>query len=145
MVEHIRASLLDRLVDDDPYTGVGTAALKTIDKKELKESIHREISWLLNTLCPCSQDEMEREERNTLNYGVHDFSGFFPDNSENRLKLGKILREVIEAFEPRLENVEVYVEEMNDRHDRFTLSVIIRSTMVTDEIREPVTFVMAIE
>ncbi len=145
MTENIRGSLFDRLIDPEPYVTVTSPSIKTLTRKELKASIHRELSWLLNSTCAFSQEEMELQERNTLNYGIHDFSCFFPDSSDNRFRLGRVIKGVIESFEPRLQSVNIDVQEMSDKNDRFTLSMVIEAELVVDRVKEPVTFIMAID
>jgi len=145
MKEFARGSLFDRLIDMDPYVLEASTTLKTLTLKELKESVKREIGWLLNTTCSFSQEELEGMERNCLNYGVHDFSCFFPDSSDNRSRLAKIVQNAIEAFEPRLKNTEVTVNEMSSNNDKFTLSILIDGELMINKISEPVSFIMAIE
>lgn len=145
MNDHLRGSLFDRLVDDEPYVTQTSPSLKTLDRKGLKDSIHRELSWLLNTTCSFSREQMDSMDRNTLTYGIHDFSSFFPDSSDNRVRLSHVIREIIESFEPRLRNVEVEVKEMNTKKDRFTLALVIEAELVINKITEPITFIMAID
>lgn len=145
MNDYLRGSLFDRLVDDEPYVTQASPSLKTLDRKGLKDSIHRELSWLLNTTCSFSREQMESMDRNTLTYGIHDFSSFFPDSSDNRVRLSHVIREIIESFEPRLRNVEVEVKEMNTKKDRFTLALVIEAELVINKITEPITFIMAID
>ena len=145
MKEFARGSLFDRLIDLDPYVQETSTTLKTLTRKELVESVKREISWLLNTTCSFSQEDLEGRERNCLNYGVYDFSCFFPDSSDNRTRLAKIVEDAIEAYEPRLKNTEVTVNEMSSKNDKFTLSLLIDGELLINKISEPVSFIMAIE
>jgi type VI secretion system protein ImpF len=145
MKEHIRGSLFDRLIDWEPYVEQVSPSIKTLTREELKNSIQQELTRLLNTTCSFSRDQMEDLERNTLTYGIHDFSGFFPDSSDNRTRLSNVIREVIEAFEPRLKKVSVAVEEMNNQNDRFSLALIIDAELEIDTVTEPITFIMAID
>lgn len=143
-MQYIRGSLFDRLIDWSPHEPETSPALKTLTLAELKDSIHREVSWLLNTMCSYSSDEIDDMERSTLNYGMHDFSSFFPDNNDNRRKLSKVVGDLINVYEPRLQNVNVEVDNMNNGNDKFSLSLVIEAEMVIDKINEPVTFIMAI-
>lgn len=145
MTEYLRGSLFDCLVDLEPHNTYTARSIKTLTREELKASIHRELTWLLNTTCAFSYEEMESMDRHTLSYGIQDFSCFFPDSSENRIRLGNMIREVIDAFEPRLDKVEVEVKEMNSQKDHFSLSLIIQAVLKTDTAKEPITFIMAID
>ncbi len=145
MKDHLRGSLFDRLVDEEPYVTQVSPSLKTMDRDGLKDSIHRELSWLLNTTCSFSRQQMESMDRNTLTYGIHDFSSFFPDSSDNRVRLSHVIKEIIESFEPRLRSVEVEVKEMNTQKDRFALALVIEAELIINKITEPITFIMAID
>lgn len=144
MSSFFRGSIFDRLIDPEPHINESSPSIKTLTRKELKESIHRELYWLLNTTCSFSQEELESEERSAFNYGVFDFSNFFPDSSDNRTKLSIMLKKVIESYEPRLSNIVVSVQEMNSRDDNFSLSLVIDAELILDHITEPITFIMAI-
>ncbi len=145
MKEFATGSLFDRLIDMDPYVQETSTTLKTLTREELKESVKREITWLLNTTCSFSQEELDGKERNCLNYGIHDFSCFFPDSSNNRTRLAKIVENAIDAYEPRLRNTEVTVSEMSSNNDKFSLSLAIDGELQINKISEPVSFIMAIE
>ncbi len=142
--EFVRGSIFDRLVDMEPYKKEASPILKTLTVNELKDSVHREISWLLNTHCSYSQNEMDGVDKSTLTYGIHDFSAFFPDSNDNRNRLAKMVKDVVEAFEPRLANIDVGVVEMSAQDDSFSLTLIIEAKLKIDDINEPVTFIMAI-
>lgn len=133
------------MIDPEPYVTDISRSIKTLTHEEVKQSIQRELTWLLNTTCSFSQEQMEKEERSTLNYGIHDFSNFFPDSSDNRTRLSSMIKSIVESFEPRLADVEVEIKKMTSRNDQFSLSLIIEAGLIIDRITEPVTFIMAID
>lgn len=139
---YMRGALFDRLVDNEPENQHVSASLKTLSVKELKDSIRREISWLLNTRCTFSQDALAGVERSVVDYGIPDFSCFFPDNNENRKKLTRAISDVIEAYEPQLKNVDVEVKDDEGQVDKFSLSLLIKANVIINQVPEPITFIM---
>lgn len=139
-MDHTRAALLDRLVDYNPQSKTERRPLRTMGKRELYESVRRELSRLLNSRCPFLESEREERERTVIDFGLPDFSHLVPQNQDDHLLLASQLREVIEIFEPRLENVRVKVEPhpVNAR----ALSVTIEGVLAFETIREPVSFPM---
>lgn len=138
----VRGALFDRLVDTDPGTLNIAPSQKTMTVGELKESVRTEIAWLLNTRCPTQITEKGDTDRHFYNYGIPDFSCFFPDSNANRKRLAQTIQNSITAYEPRLKNVAVSVDDFMNREDKFSLQITIKAYLIINKVREPVTFVM---
>lgn len=145
MTSFLRGSLFDRLIDQEPTTPAVSTSIKTLTLEELKDSIYNELLWLLNTTCSFPEKDLISAQRTTLDYGVQDFSNFFPDSSENRIRLSNMIKRTITSYESRLHNLNVEVKEMDQKNDRFTLSLLIDAELITEQITEPISFIMSID
>ena len=78
-----------------------------------------------------------------IDYGVPDVSLFFPRNHADQERLAAILSRAITAFEPRLQQVRVTVEEVtaNER----ALWVSIDAGLVVESVTAPVSFQVLIQ
>jgi type VI secretion system protein ImpF len=138
-IEGARALLFERLVDYDPKSLTEESRpFRILNRKELKESVRRELGRLLNTRCSIPTHLLGEEERTVLDYGIPDFSSFSAHNADDHQLIAKIIAQSISAFEPRLHQVRVSVERFRDS-DR-TLWIIIDGVLVIDSVTEPVSF-----
>lgn len=137
MSRETRAPLFDRLVDLEPHRHREIRPQRTLDRRELKESVRRELARLIGTRCPVSAAEMEDRPRTVIDYGIPDFSSFSAARHDDRKRLAAAVREAIEAYEPRLREVEVIIEPASGG---FELSGRIEAVLVGDEVAEAVSF-----
>lgn len=97
-------SLLDRLSNvDNNSVAQATLDLGELRVADVRESILRELGWLLNTtrLETCVDlDRWPEIRRSVLNFGIPDLAGKWK-NSFDRRKLERQLTTIIEIFEPR--------------------------------------------
>ncbi len=130
--------LFDRLVDRDPRLRHEMRPMRTLDRRGLRESVRRELEQLFNTRCPIPAHRLPIRERSVIDYGVPDFSVFSPRSYDDRVRLAELLRRTIEAFEPRLIEVQVSLEP----HPGNDLSLLglIEAKLLTDMVAEPVSF-----
>ncbi len=133
--------LFDRLIDNDPESKQEVRPFRALSVQELKDSVRRELSRLLNSRCPIPGSALEGMggmERTVINYGIPDFTSYSPQNANDQSKLAKSMRQAIEAFEPRLTNVDVTVDPLlpNER----TVSARIEAVLIAGTVREPVMF-----
>ena len=130
--------LFDRLVDRDPRLRHEMRPMRTLDRRGLRESVRRELEQLFNTRCPIPAHRLPIRERSVIDYGVPDFSVFSPRSYDDRVRLAELLRRAIEAFEPRLIDVQVSLEP----HPGNDLSLLglIEANLLTDMVAEPVSF-----
>lgn len=140
-MSEVRAPLFDRLIDRFPDTRRETRPLKTLDRRGLRESVRRELGRLFNTRCPLPADALRGRERTVIEYGLPDLSVLAPGNHRDRVRLAAMLREAIEAYEPRLADVRVTVAEPSgDPSRRGALRVRIDAVLVVDQVAEAVSF-----
>lgn len=139
----VRTPLFDRLVDRDPRLRREVRAMRTLDRRGLRESVRRELERLFNTRCPIPAHRLAGRPRTVLDYGIPDLSGFSPRSYEDRERLADVLRRAVEAFEPRLAEVRVHLEPAPG--DELALAGRIEAVLVTDSIPEPVSFLTVLQ
>ncbi len=133
-----RASLLDRLIDDMPDRSRELRPLRTQSRKKLRDSLHRDLLWLLNTRTPLPGTLFDETDLTVIDYGIPDFGSYSTASSENQYLLARRMERAISAFEPRLSNVRVRTEPV-PRNEK-TVAVIIEAMLVVEDVREPVSF-----
>jgi len=121
--ERLQPSLLDRLTDDAPESKVEAREKRVLNLSQLRASVMRDISWLLNTVhLQATQDlrDYGAVVGSTLNYGIPDLAGAAAAG-RNTQSLERGVRQAILHFEPRILpdslNVTVRIEpEHMNRH-----------------------------
>ena len=134
-----RALLFERLTDLQPNTKFEKKPFKMYSVKELKQSVLREVEWLLNTRSPIPAYLYRKQDKNAINYGTPDFfSLFHPLTQKNQRDFCELLSAIIEKFEPRLKNVNAVFE----RYDPIQRSVLmtIESILSIDGVIEQMSF-----
>lgn len=126
--ERLQPSLLDRLTDDEPHTLQESREKRVLSMYKLRQSVLRDVSWLLNT------DSMESVEdltdypevaKSVLNYGIKDLAGRVIDGLSVK-EIEKDLKQAFNIFEPRILpntlNIQAFIsEEMNLHAMRFDI------------------------
>ena len=133
----VSVPLFDRLVDRQLDLRREARPMRTLDRRGLKESVRRELEQLLNTRSPFPVHRLPPAERTVLDYGIPDFSMFSARRFADRQELAAMLRRAIEAFEPRLADVQVRLDMSADDS---ALMGHITATLVVDRVAGPVTF-----
>jgi type VI secretion system lysozyme-like protein len=133
-----RALLFDRLVDLHPEADEGERPFRVLDREQLKASVRRELERLLNTRCSLSLHHLGEAERSVVNYGIPDFSSLSAQNADDHALIASIIRQTITAFEPRLTQVRVEVQPIEDEEG--ALWLYIDGVMAVDLFNEPVSF-----
>jgi type VI secretion system protein ImpF len=102
--EKLQPSLLDRLTDDEPDRQKESREKRILTGMQLRESVRRDLSWLLNNTWMQAVEDLEgypEVARSTLNYGVPDLAGKTASTVNVKILEGS-LRNAILTFEPRL-------------------------------------------
>ena len=135
---HLRASLLDRLIDLDQEAKSEDVALRTQRVPELRESVRRDLEFLLSTRRGIPPQAMDAPGRMVYNYGVQDLSHLSPRSEEDRQRMAAAITEAVEAAEPRLANVQVRVA----RHPHLVESLLVHvdALLKAEAVQEPVSF-----
>ena len=102
--DRLQPSLLDRLTDSNPDSKTDTLEERVISFRRLRESVIRDLEWLLNT----GRLEILRElgsypevRKSVINYGVPDISGVSV-TSRGSESIARDIRQAILDFEPRI-------------------------------------------
>ena len=123
--ERLQPSLLDRLTDNDPGSRSEPLEARVLSKRQLRDAVLRDLSWLFNAVCeePDSRSADPQRARmwreaplardSVLNFGIPPLSGQsisvmnFPFIEEQ-------IRMAIVRFEPRIDPKTAEVRIMND-------------------------------
>lgn len=110
----IRPSVLDRLIDSEPRASSEPPSYRTQSARELKESLRRDLEWLLNarrTPVPAPPGAVELS-RSVYNFGLPDFTNHSLKSVEDKRRLAQTIEAAVLNFEPRLTGVTVKVHEL---------------------------------
>jgi len=113
--ERLQPSLLDRLTDDEPDKAVESRDRRVLSVRSLRESVLRDLAWLLNTtnLFSVSSDGgLPHVAGSVVNYGMPDISGISVAGM-NMADLERGIRQAIWDFEPRLLRQSVVVKALS--------------------------------
>lgn len=133
-------SLLDRLIDTDPRSTVESAPTRSESVRVFKNSVRRDIEWLLNSRAtPEKTDEsLEEVSRSVLHFGLPDLTSL-SDSGEDRARLLRLVETAIATYEPRFQNVVVTEGQAHDREAR-EVRFMIQATLRMDPSPEVVYF-----
>lgn len=136
----IRASLLDRLLDDEPGVSQEPVRRQMATVRQIKAAVARDLENLLNSknFYPALPPVYKELNGSVFVYGLPDFTSSNPRSPGVRFRLRQELLKAISRFEPRLRDVNVRIEdpEENERNLRFKITAL----LVLDPVTEPVTF-----
>lgn len=134
-----RRSVFDRLLAE-PNDGSEGLTL-TYSLEQLRHAVARDVEALLNSRAALDFDEMTdfpHARRSVVCFGIRDFVGRVLSNSEEQRHIGASLSHAIEAFEPRLRQVEI---EFHGRPGAMSsLMFTIRALLIAHPTTEPVAF-----
>jgi len=102
--ERLQPSLLDRLSDDEPANSQESREQRVLSVKQLRQSVLRDIAWLLNAVSLESVQNLENypeAAKSVINFGIPDFSGHTITNRQI-VDVEKRIRKVMLDFEPRI-------------------------------------------
>jgi len=102
--ETLQPSLLDRLADDEPSEKKESRDKRVLSSKQLRLSVIRDLSWLLNSSNREVMGDMDSYpyiKDSVLNYGMPDLSGRVAVGMDI-IQLEKIIKRIITFFEPRI-------------------------------------------
>lgn len=137
----VRAPLFDRLIDRFPDSRRETRPLRTLDRAGLRASIRRELERLFNTRSALPAEALRTRERTVVEYGLPDLGVLSPGRHADRVRLAAILREAVQAYEPRLADVRVTVGQPSEAPgERGALRARIDAVLLIDGVPEPVSF-----
>ena len=123
--ERLQPSLLDRLTDHEPGTAKESLDARVLNKKQLREAVLRDLSWLFNATCqepdPRHPDrervqlwhEVPDAVRSVINFGIPSLAGTTWSTLEFPV-LERAIKICILRFEPRIDEKTLEVKITND-------------------------------
>ena len=134
----VTPSLLDRLLDLEPRETREAPKSRSTSLQELRQSVRRDMEWLLNSRCFLDADGLEEAPRSVAFYGLPDFTGVSANSLLEQTHLINCIETAIRNFEPRFLDVKVMLEPPNnfDRQLRFR----IEARLDVDPVPEPIAF-----
>jgi len=136
----ITPSLLDRLLDFEPQVLREAAKSRSKSLRDLKQSVRRDLEWLLNTRCyPENVDEnLEEVLKSVVFFGLPDFTAVSAKSHIEQKRLTQALTAAIKNFEPRFTDLKVTLEPISDI-DRL-LKFRIEANLDIEPTPEPIVF-----
>jgi len=136
-------SLLDRLIDNDPRNRQESAISRShgVVLRDIKNSIRRDLEWLLNTRVYRSEPPAGLTELDVsiVNYGLPDFSVIHLGSDEGKQEFRQRVSDAIEKYEPRFRNVDVELEQIGEEYER-TLYMKISAVLMIEPDPIPLLF-----
>jgi len=136
---NIRASLLDRLIDQEPEVSFEPVQFRLLDMRRIKAFVIRDLETLLNTrriIYPPPAEFIELG-KSVLVYGLKDFTSQSTRSTGLRKALRQDIERTIARFEPRLKNVKIHLDSDSSGN---SLRFRINALLVIEPETEPVQF-----
>lgn len=143
------APLFDRLSDFEPEIQEEASPFRLYDERDLRLSIQRECTRILNTRCTLTKKEYEALEPEAMEFpfprffGLPDTSIENPKDSLDAHRIIKTMAKAIEIFEPRLHNVRVAIKKYEE--PRQVLYLTVEGDVTIGEIVKSVSFPVALQ
>jgi type VI secretion system protein ImpF len=120
----IIASLFDRLTDYEPRSSREVPSPEWEQLRQHKESVARDLTNLLNSRRSENDipEEFQRTRQSLAAYGVQDFTTAPMDREAIR----RVIERSVRLFEPRLNRVQVSLEDSGDFRFSFRISGVLR-------------------
>jgi type VI secretion system protein ImpF len=137
----VQQSVLDRLIDTEPDSGVDAPRTHAQSVRDLKRAVRRDLEWLLNTrrtIVPVAS-ELREVARSVFTYGLPDISSLGAESIDSRDWLRRQIESAIALFEPRLTGVSVSFGEAAESGRR-ELRFVVDAVLQMDPNPEQVTF-----
>lgn len=136
----VSISVLDRLIDFDPGISREPASSRSRNLKQLKETVRRDLEWLLNTRATALEETPDPLELHSslATYGLPDFTNLGTNNVDDQRRMRAAIQNAIKVFEPRLQDVAVTLQasESSDRVLHFRIDARLR----VEPTPEPISF-----
>ena len=135
----VRPSVLDRLIDYEPEYSREAAPSRAKNLRMLKQSVRRDLEWLLNTRStPNVPPDLKEVQSSIVVFGLPDMTTLSAKSPADKVRLRRSVERVLEAFEPRLEGVVVTVDP--EPGPGLSLKFRIDARLKVDPAPEPVSF-----
>jgi type VI secretion system protein ImpF len=136
----ITPSVLDRLLDFEPRSTKEAPKTRLRSLNELKQSIKRDLEWLLNTRAYFGEvdEKLEEVKKSVAVYGLPDFTGISAKNYKEQVRLTLAIEDAIKYFEPRFLDVKVSLEPVSSVDK--SLNFHIEASIDIEPSPEPIAF-----
>lgn len=137
---NFQASILDRLIDNEPRVSREPVQYRLVNLGQIKASVIRDLEHLLNSRRHILEPPTSYKEVNNslFVYGLKDYTSLNPKSVSVKQQLRQDIEKTITRFEPRLKNVTVHFEKPSEKERRFKFRI--TGLLVIEPITEPVTF-----
>ena len=136
----VTTSVLDRLLDYEPEITREPIASRSKNLRQLKQSVQRDLEWLLNTrqVAGGLPSELKETNNSVAAFGLPDFTNLSIDSADDQKFIKREIEEAVRRFEQRLEGVVVSIEPA--RPTERVLRFRIDARLKIDPAPEPITF-----
>lgn len=152
---NLRASVLDRLFDEEPNVSVDSEHSRQRKLKDLRSSVRRDLESLLNARyrVVSPPEQFKQLSTSLLNYGLPDLATVNMLDVEKRQEFTRNIEHIIRTYEPRFKSVKVsYIDNTRstDRTLRFRIDAVMYAdpapeVIVFDSVLEPVLRTVTVE
>jgi len=136
----VTPSLLDRLIDYEPKESRESPKSRSANLRELKLSVRRDLEFLLNSRSFPDEipESLEELNKSVALYGLPDFTRSNVKNPSEQIKLTEQLESVIRIFEPRLMDLQITLDPVNDIERSLRFRIL--AQLKVDPVPEPIAF-----
>ncbi len=137
---NITPSIIDRLIDLEPKVSREAPKSRSQDLRELKQSVRRDVEWLLNTRHTADKVPEDLEELNNSMaiYGLPDFTGMSSKSMDDKKNLIRNIENALRIFEPRFINLKVSLEAADEFYRGVKFRI--QATLRVEPTPEPIVF-----
>lgn len=126
--EHLQPSLLDRLTDSNPDGKTDTLDERVMSFRRLRESVIRDLEWLLNTGRLEISGELGSHpevRKSVLNYGIPDISGISIASRDSESIAQDIRQAILDLSQilPTTLKVSIAVDDTRKNEDTMILEI----------------------
>jgi type VI secretion system protein ImpF len=136
----VTPSILDRLVDYEPRESRESPKSRSANLRELKAAVRRDLEYLLNSRSFPEEipESLQELNKSVALYGLPDFTKNNIKNYSEQKKLTEQLEWAIRTFEPRLMDLEVTLDPVNDIERSLRFRIL--AQLKVDPVPEPIAF-----
>ncbi|MFK3974363.1 type VI secretion system baseplate subunit TssE [Pseudomonas sp. NPDC087358] len=138
--ERLQPSLLDRLTDEEPGNLQESADKRVLSLTQLKASVLRDLTWLLNTTSLLDADATLNTPAGTsvINYGLPALAGNSASSIDVSVLEG-LIHQAIATFEPRIlrNTLRVRAQTLHDQMNHNALSFEIEGDLWAEPVALP--------
>src|SRR5205085_12148684 len=102
----VTIAVLGRLRDYEPEITREPVASRAKSLRQLKQSVRRDLEWLLNTRQTVggAPPDLKELSNSLAAYGLPDFSNLSTESADDQKRMQREIEDAVRIFEPRLED-----------------------------------------